>query len=91
MNNLKMYNKRVLVEPTQALKKVGSIWVPPVVKGETPTTGEVIAFAEDITIPLMPGDTVFFTRNAGVNLKVGEEDFLAMPCHEIIAVARKEA
>lgn len=50
----------------------------------------VIANGEVIQLPAKPGDTVIYSKNAGVRLTVNNQEYLVLGDHEILAVLETE-
>lgn len=55
-------------------------------KGLVVAAGEGTTLQDGTVKPLLvkPGDTVLFTRNAGINFSTGKEDYKILPVREIL-------
>lgn len=73
MNAIVPLNKRVLVEP-EAKEDVskGGIIIPDTAGQKAPTKGQVISVSEDsdIKLKISAGDTVLFSKFAGVDITI---------------------
>ena len=73
MNIVTPLNKRVLIEPEKKEEvSKGGIVIPEIAGQKAPTKGRVIAISDDsdIKLKLAAGDTVLFSKYAGVEVTV---------------------
>jgi len=86
-------NKRVIVEPEAREKQSpGGIIIPETANQKAPTSGRVIAIAEDINLKIKVGDIVLFSKFAGTELNLAavnpqekDRQLLIMKDEDIIA------
>jgi chaperonin GroES len=82
-----MRKDRVLVKrlPEQAKTK-GGIIIPDCAK-EKPMSGEVVGCGPDVADRMsLTGANVLFSRYAGLDIRIGQEDFLILADSEILGV-----
>ena len=75
-------NNRVIIKRTAIEEKSAGGIIIPTDEQEKPTTGIVIASA---SAELEPGNTVMFSKFAGIELKINGEDVLIVKFEELIA------
>ena len=86
--NIKPLADRVLVLPTAAEEKVGSIIIPDTAK-EKPLRGKIVAAGKgtkDEEMILKEGDEVLYGKYAGTELELDGEKYLIMRQSDVLAV-----
>ena len=89
--NIKPLADRVLVLPTAAEEKVGSIIIPDTAK-EKPLRGKIVAAGKgtkDEEMILKEGDEVLYGKYAGTELELDGEKYLIMRQSDVLAVIEK--
>lgn len=82
---LKPLADRIVVEKVEAEKKTsGGIIIPEQIS-EKPAIGKVLSIGKDVK-ELKEGDTVYFGKYAGSEVKVDEKSLLVLKEEEILAV-----
>lgn len=93
--NLKPIGSKVVVRPAKAEEKTkGGIVLPDTVSKEKPSKGEIIAVGpgkmlengkrEELTVK--KGDMVIFSKYAGTEFKVDEQEYLILSESDILAI-----
>jgi len=88
--NIRPLHDRVLIKPMDAQEKVkGGIIIPDSAK-ERPQEGKVIAVgpgkSEEEKMAVKVGDKVIYSKYAGSELKIDDEDYLLMREDDILGV-----
>lgn len=78
-------NSRVIIKRSNVETKSAGGIVMPESEHEKPTTGIVIAVAEDYKQFVETGDTVLFSQYSGTEVKVNGEEVLIMKFEDLIA------
>ena len=84
---------RVLVEPQEAqTKTVSGIYIPDSAQ-EKPQQAEIIAVGpggvvdgKEVKMEVKVGDKVIYSKYAGTDVKLGEEEFIVVKQNDIVAV-----
>jgi len=94
---LKPLGDRLIVKPTEAEEKTaGGIVLPDTAK-EKPQRGEVIAAGPGkmlengsvVPMEVKVGDTVYYAKYGGTEIKVGAEDLVILRQDDVLAVIEK--
>ncbi|MDH5477456.1 MAG: co-chaperone GroES [Nitrospinota bacterium] len=88
--NVRPLNDRVLIKPTEAQEKAqGGIIIPDSAK-ERPQEGKVVAVgpgkSEEEKMTVKVGDKVIYSKYAGTELKLDNEEYLLMREDDILGV-----
>lgn len=93
--NLKPLNDRVIVKPKDAVEKSkGGVILPDTVSKEKPVEGTVVAVGpgkfndsgERIVLEVKKDDKIFFSKYAGTEIKIEDEDYLILREEDILAI-----
>jgi chaperonin GroES len=97
--NLKPLADRVVIKPKKAEEKTkGGIYLPETATKEKPLLGHVMAvgvgkLAESgkrVAPEVKEGDEVIFSKYAGTEVKIDDEEFLIMREDDILAINQKK-
>lgn len=87
--SVKPLSDRVLVLPNPAEEKTaGGLFIPETAK-EKPLAGKVIAVGpgtSEVTMEVKVGDVVLYSKYAGTEVNVDNEDYLIMRQNDILAI-----
>ena len=90
--NIQPLDDRVLIEKEQedGEQKVGSIIIPDTAAKEKPTTGKVVAVGtdEDLKENVKVGDTIIYSKYAGDEIKIEENEYMIIQRSDILAIVK---
>jgi chaperonin GroES len=85
--NIKPLDDRVLIQQVEEEEKVGSIIIPDSAK-EKPRMGKVVAVGtdEDLQEHIKVNDTIVYSKYAGDEIKLGDDEYLLVSRGDILGV-----
>ena len=95
--NLKPLGDRVIIEGIEAEEVTASGLVLPDTAKEKPQRGKVIAVGDGkwdegkrVPLDVAVGDEIIYSKYGGTEVKVGDNDYLILSEHDILAVVASE-
>ncbi|GAB4269742.1 MAG: co-chaperone GroES [Candidatus Rifleibacteriota bacterium] len=95
--NLKPLNDRVIVKPKDAVEKSkGGVILPDTANKEKPVEGTVVAAGpgklndngERTPLEVKKGDQVIYSKYAGTEIKIDDENYLILREEDILAIVK---
>lgn len=93
--NIKPIHDRILIRPSKDEEKTaGGLFLPETATKEKPTQGEVIAVGpgrldksgKRIPLEVKKGDTVFYSKWSGTEIKVDDEKYLLVKEDDVLCI-----
>lgn len=93
--NIKPIHDRILIRPSKDEEKTaGGLFLPETASKEKPTQGEVIAVGpgrldksgKRIPLEVKKGDTVFYSKWSGTEIKVDDEKYLLVKEDDVLCI-----
>lgn len=95
--SLKPLGDRLIVKPTKAEETTAGGIVLPDTAQEKPQKGEVIAIGpgklldngKTVPMEMKVGDTIFYAKYGGTEIKVGSEEYVILRQDDVLAIVEK--
>ena len=93
--NIKPIHDRILIRPAKDEEKTaGGLFLPETASKEKPTQGEVVAVGpgrldksgKRIPLEVKAGDTVFYSKWSGTEIKVDDEKYLLVKEDDVLCI-----
>jgi chaperonin GroES len=89
---IKPLGDRVLLKPLEEEQRIGNIIIPDTAK-EKPQRGEIVETGpgktlddKRVELEVKKGDKVLYSKYAGTEVKIGDEDYLILRENDILAI-----